>query len=48
MLLAYMISPESLTKAEKDRLLEGYASALNITFEEADKILHNIVEKKNF
>lgn len=48
MLLVYMISPESLTKAEKDRLLEGYASALNITFEEADKILHNIVEKRTF
>lgn len=41
LLLIHMIAPEILTKAEKNKLLAGYASALNITIEEATVLLHN-------
>lgn len=41
LLLIHMIAPEILTKAEKNKLLDGYASALNITIEEATVLLHN-------
>ena len=47
-LIIYMSDPTCLTTAEANKLIDGYASALNITLEEADKILHNIVEKRTF
>lgn len=42
LLLIHMVAPEILTKAEKHKLIEGYASALNVEIEEAKIILHNL------
>ena len=42
LLLIHMVASEVLTKSENDKLIDGYASALNITNAEAISILHNL------
>lgn len=46
LLLIHLVAPESLTKAEKKKLIDGYTSALNITIDEAKIILHSLKNKK--
>lgn len=41
-LIIYMVAPSCLTTTETNKLIDGYASALNITNEEALNILHSL------
>lgn len=42
LLLIHLVAPDSLTKSEKNKLIDGYASALNITIDDAEIILHSL------
>lgn len=42
LLLIHMVAPETLTKAERNKLINGYASALNIAIEDSENFLHNL------